>query len=156
MEKILFRPATEKDAAQLAGLRALMQCEVNGVEAKTVTPQYRKDLVIYFREALLKNEIYCAVAEIEGKLIAANGLVLYRKPPSMNGKVGLNGYVSNVYTLPEYRGRGIAQKLMQLLVDYARESGARLLHLGATSAGKAVYERVGFKDPEYVPLELRF
>jgi GNAT superfamily N-acetyltransferase len=61
-----------------------------------------------------------------------------------------------VYTLPEWRGRGIAGELMKLLVEHARSRQAEKLHLGATELGQGVYERVGFRAPSFMSLELRF
>ncbi len=149
-----FRLATLEDIPQLIELRILMQTEVNG--SNGAEAEYAEKLRGYFSRGLRDGGFVAAVAEAEGgKLVSANGLVVYRKPPSINGKTGSMGYVSNVYTRREFRNRGLATKLMETLIDYARENGVERLHLGATELGRGVYERVGFKVPKFVNLELR-
>jgi GNAT superfamily N-acetyltransferase len=81
---------------------------------------------------------------------------IYRKPPAIGFRSGLVGHVSNVYTRPEWRAKGLGTKLMQLLVDYARERDFDRLHLTATELGKGIYERVGFKPPRFPAFDLKF
>jgi GNAT superfamily N-acetyltransferase len=155
MPNPVFRLATLSDLPQLVELRVLMQKEVNNPSEKESGSAYVQSVTHYF-ERNLRNESYVsAVAVVDGKLVSANGLVVYSKPPSVTGGTGQVGYVTNVYTLPEWRGRGIAGELMKLVVEHARSNGVDKLHLGATDSGKGVYKRVGFKPPRFVPLELK-
>jgi ribosomal protein S18 acetylase RimI-like enzyme len=133
-----------------------MQKEVNPSKDPFSNPSYLEATRSYFARALAEGSYFSAVAEEGGLLLGANGMVLYDKPPSILGGVGRIAHVSNVYTLPEHRGRGIATRLMQLLVDRARREGADYMELGATDAGRSVYERVGFKTSRFPSLELRF
>jgi GNAT superfamily N-acetyltransferase len=151
----VFRLATPADIDQLAVLRFLMQKDVNGLVDQDGNAKYLDEVKAYLLRALLAGSYFSAVAEVEGSLVAANGAVLYEKPPSLTAQSGIVGYITNVYTRPEWRGRGIGTELMKLLVQEARVRGACKLHLGTTSAGKGVYERVGFKPPNYEALELR-
>jgi ribosomal protein S18 acetylase RimI-like enzyme len=155
MQKIKFRMATADDVDQLIGLRILMQCEVHHKSTDQVDSEYRQVLRDYFIQNLQSGIYASAVADNDGCLVSANGLIIYQKPPSITGGRGLTGYISNVYTLPEFRKRGIASELMNLLIKYSQDSGLDKLHLGATEDGKDVYERVGFKFPTSAPLELK-
>ncbi len=151
----IYRLATVDDLAQLVELRVLMQREVNNPKESDVGPAYLEAVHNYFAQNLSSGGYVSAVAEIGGKLVSANGLVIYTKPPSVNGGTGRMGYLSNVYTRSEVRGRGIASELMKLITEYARLNGVDRLHLGATDLGKGVYLRAGFQPPRFTPLELR-
>ena len=155
MSKFIYREARLSDVPQLVELRVLMQCEVNSFEISEVSPNFTSLSEKYFTKALMDQSYFSAVAELNGRLVSANGLVIYEKPPSINGLSGRVGYVTNVYTFPEYRGKGIAGELMQMLVQFAKKSNVAKLHLGATSSGKRVYERVGFNAVKFEALELK-
>lgn len=132
-----------------------MQKEVNPAGAAAMAPDYPETVARYFTDAISNGSYVSAVAELDGRLVSANGLIIYNKPPSITDGIGRVGYISNVYTRPELRGRGIAGELMNLIVDYAREAKLDKLHLGATDSGLGVYERVGFKAPGFPQLEMK-
>jgi len=52
--------------------------------------------------------------------------------------------VVNVYTAPEWRGRGVARSLMQALMAWAAASGCDRVVLHASDAGRHLYESLGF------------
>jgi len=151
----LFRLATITDINQLVELRLAMQIEVNGPRDASVLKAYRDSVLEYFDRALRQGSYVSAVADVSGKIVSANGLIFYEKPPSLTGAYGRVGYVTNVYTAPEWRGKGLASELMRLVVEHARSVGTDKLHLGATDAGIGVYERVGFKPVRFPALELK-
>ncbi len=156
MKDILFRSATLEDVNQLVNLRFMMIGETNGIDPNQRTPEFEKLIRDYFLESLSNKNYFGSVAEVDGLLVSNNGLVLYRKPPSFKGTTGIVGYVTNVYTIPEFRNRGIANELMKLLVAYAKNAGASKIHLGTTDEGRRLYEKQGFKDVTFPTLELRF
>jgi len=53
--------------------------------------------------------------------------------------------VVNVYTEPEWRGRGIARALMKVLMEWAAGQGADRLVLHASDAGRPLYQSLGFE-----------
>src|SRR4051812_41468534 len=50
----------------------------------------------------------------------------------------------NVYTEPQWRGRGIARALMRELMRWAAEQGTDRVVLHASDAGRPLYESLGF------------
>ncbi len=52
--------------------------------------------------------------------------------------------VLNVFTEPEWRGRGAATLLMERLIEWARAERIVRVVLHASPAGRPVYERTGF------------
>lgn len=153
---MIFRAATLEDISELVNLRFMAILETNGIDQNQRTPEFEKKVQEYFIEGLSNQTYFGAVAEQDGQLVSNNGLVLYRKPPSFKGSTGIVGYVTNVYTKPQFRKMGIATELMKLLIAYAKSTGATKIHLGATDDGRPLYEKHGFKDVAIPALELRF
>ena len=50
----------------------------------------------------------------------------------------------NMYTKPEYRRKGIARKLLSLLVDEAQHKNITAICFEATEMGLPLYEAFGF------------
>jgi GNAT superfamily N-acetyltransferase len=66
--------------------------------------------------------------------------------------LGPEAIVLNVYTDPAFRRRGLAEKLMEHVIDWAREAGIGRLVLHASTAGRPLYEKLGFEQTN----EMRF
>lgn len=156
MKDIIFRTASVDDISELVKLRFMAILESGGVEQNQRTPEFEKTVHDYFKESLSNQTYFGAVAELDGRLISNNGLILYKKPPAFKGTTGIVGYVTNVYTMPDFRNQGIASELMKLLITFAKKSGATKIHLGTTEDGRKLYEKHGFKDLAIQGLELRF
>jgi len=57
-------------------------------------------------------------------------------------------YIRMVGVHPDYRGRGICRQLMQMVLDYARQSGEKILGLHTSEVmedAMHVYEKMGFR-----------
>jgi GNAT superfamily N-acetyltransferase len=66
------------------------------------------------------------------------------------------GYVTNVYTRPEYRGLNIGSKLMDYVKDWATEIDFEILIVWPSSKAVNFYERKGFKsDNDVMELVIR-
>ena len=65
-----------------------------------------------------------------------------------------NAYVNAVYVKPAYRRRGIASRLMQLVVAWARERNCRSVRLRASEDGRFLYESLGFHEGREMELDL--
>jgi GNAT superfamily N-acetyltransferase len=81
----------------------------------------------YFLEALPANAIVVWVAEAQGTIVATSGLIFSQKPPSERNLTGLEAYLLNMYTVPAWRGQGIATRLYWLLgtsVPRTEENGS--------------------------------
>lgn len=50
----------------------------------------------------------------------------------------------NLYTHPDYRKKGIATKLLDLIIDEVKSRGIRIVTLETTEMGRPLYEKYGF------------
>jgi GNAT superfamily N-acetyltransferase len=53
-----------------------------------------------------------------------------------------------MYTLPGFRGKGVAGKILSLLIEKAKENNCCKVYLNASNMGKPLYQKNGFTDVE--------
>lgn len=64
--------------------------------------------------------------------------------PTEEHPTGKRGHVMNVYTNPDYRRQGIGRKMMEMLIDEAKERGVTHISLDASPDGAKLYKSLGF------------
>ncbi len=116
-----------------------------GYEPNTDIDQSLRD---FFGGKFRENSIVEWLGEEDGKIVATAAVIFMTYPPSFRYPTGVRGYITNVYTAPEYRGRGIATSMLKRVKDEARSRGIRKLILMASDHGKPVYLRFGFVESE--------
>jgi GNAT superfamily N-acetyltransferase len=144
--RITFRVASVADIEALADLRWQMSAEY---EAGDVTyEQY----VAAFREAitdeLARGRYRAWLAEADGRPVACTALIWWPMPPNLDDLRRRRGYVSSVFTHPEYRGQRLARTLMEMLITEARALHITKLLLNSSTMGRPLYESMGFIVPE--------
>lgn len=105
----------------------------------------------YFSEPVLAKEIanekdFCFFAEIDGKPVGyLRFMEDYSGFPLMQKWKALE--LKRIYVLSEYRGKGIAQKLMGFILDYATANQYEVVWLGVWEhnlRAQKFYEKYGF------------
>jgi ribosomal protein S18 acetylase RimI-like enzyme len=90
------------------------------------------------------------VAETEGEIVSHVFIGLIDKIPRPIRQDRWLGYVTNVYTRPEHRGRGIGTALLEHVTSWAAEQQVELLIVWPSDESLGFYERAGFssgRDP---------
>jgi GNAT superfamily N-acetyltransferase len=85
------------------------------------------------------------VADDASTVVAATGLTVLDRRPYPGNLTGLDGYVTNMFTLPAYRRRGLARQLLEYLIAHARQVGIKRLFLESSREGQPLYEEFGFR-----------
>jgi ribosomal protein S18 acetylase RimI-like enzyme len=134
------------DVDPLVNLRLAFLAEVSGATGSD--PVLRDSLTEYFSKMIPSNEFIGFLAVADSTIIATSGLVFHRHPPSNRNPTGREAYIMNMYTLPEYRRRGIATRLLQMLIDHARQNDCGKISMHALPKGRSIYVNAGF-----VPIE---
>lgn len=106
------------------------------------------ELQKYFDISLKNGSLILWIAEENETIIATSGICFYQLPPSYSNPTGKNAYLTNMFTINEYRCKGIASDLLKLVVEEARKQGYKVVRLHSSKQGKSIYERFGFKDSE--------
>lgn len=108
---MIYRKANEEDIDQIIQLRVNLLIE----EAATIPANIDVELHNYFHDELNKT-IVVMIAEEHNEIVSTSSVIFQKYPPAFNNKEGMRAYVANVYTLPEYRRKGINTKLMDKIV----------------------------------------
>lgn len=84
-----------------------------------------------------------AVAELEGKIVGATTLFIESK---FIHEGGLVGHIEDVVVNKEYQGQKIGEKIMNYLIEIAKNRGCYKTILDCTDDVKPFYEKLGFKQ----------
>lgn len=144
MTELIFRKATERDIPTICALRKAQLIDEGAAE----TPDIDPELAAFFTDGFSSGRFFELFAEEDGKTAATAALCFYDYPPSFSNKSGRIAYVTNMYTAPEFRHRGIATKLLSMLEAEAKSRGITVMRLGASKLGRPVYEKFGFRQDD--------
>ena len=81
-------------------------------------------------------------------------MVLLAYPPHPLDPRSRRPFVVNMYTEPEHRRRGLAQRLMEAMIAWSRREGYASLFLHASDAARPLYEARGFEPTNEMRLKL--
>ena len=84
----------------------------------------------------------------DNAIIATSGLCFCQLPPNCFNTSGNTAYVTNMFTLKEYRRRGIASALVEKILFEARSLGFSVVRLHASSDGHGLYSKFGFTQTD--------
>jgi GNAT superfamily N-acetyltransferase len=91
----------------------------------------------------------------DGDYVAASGALKFTDwLPRPDGQRRGLVYVHSVYTVPEYRRRGLARQILNAMIAYCRDNGWPRITLHASDLGRGLYEDLGFKPTNEMRLVL--
>lgn len=155
MMNIEYGIATKEDIDELIRLRIAYMMDDFGSVSAEERAGMEKQLPDYFARKL-GSELIAFVARDEGKIVSVAYLHIIEMPANSILLNGLYADVLSVYTEREYRGKGLATKLMQNLIAYGKEIGLGRIDLSATKEGYPIYAKLGFTEPEHRYTEMRY
>ncbi len=152
-----IRLAAPEDAPQLAELRWDFRCEYEAPPAPTAEAraEFLSVCTEFIRAGLACGRWAAWVAEEEGLIVSQLFLQRIPKIPKLSNLAPEFGYITNVYTRPEWRGRGIGAQVMQQTKDWARAEGLEMLVLWPAEGREAFYQRAGFHPDESLELDFK-
>jgi len=140
-----FNWATPDDADLLADLRVEMRRERETRPCPMSEEEFRERNAEFFRRALADGSFLSCVAWAGGEAAACSGLSLELHPPTYANPGGRIGYVTNMYTRPAWRKRGLAGMLLDRIVAEAARRGCTQIELNAAPMGRRIYLAHGFR-----------
>lgn len=141
-----YKRADQKDIEKLVRMRMEYLKEDFGELNDDMRQSIVQTLPDYFNSHLNK-DVFAYIAE-EEVAVGTAILVFCEKPANPNFITGRTGLVMNVYTSKEFRRRGIARKLMEMLLEDARNMKLDCIELQATECGYELYKKLGFKEKQ--------
>ncbi|MBO7327991.1 MAG: GNAT family N-acetyltransferase, partial [Lentisphaeria bacterium] len=138
-----FRFVRSDDAELLAQLRINMRRERETAPPPENEEAFLQANVEFFRKAVSDGSYVGIIAEENGVPAGTGGICLHIHPPSYSVPNGKSACLLNMYTCPEFRGQGIAGKILAALVAKAREEDCCKVFLNASDMGKPLYQKFG-------------
>ena len=145
MADFVFDKANIDDLDSLVGLRIAYLLEDHGTIPQEKLTKISEKLPVYFRKHL-NNDLFIYTAKSENEIVSCCFLIVTEKPSNLSFINGVVGTVMNVYTKPEYRRKGLAGKLLKMLLADSEKMGLDYVELKATDSGYNLYKSIGFKD----------
>lgn len=152
---ILFGEASKDDIKELVRLRIAYMIDDFGGVSNHERECMEKQLPDYFNRKL-GNELIAFIAKDDNRIVSVAYLHIIEMPANSILLNGLYGEVLNVYTEPEYRGKGLCTQLIKNLIEYGKKRGLGRVDLSATKEGYPIYKKVGFVDKEHRYTDMRY
>ncbi|MFF2019223.1 GNAT family N-acetyltransferase [Paenibacillus sp. NPDC058177] len=136
---MLFRKASTTDIPQLIKFRKILL----GHEDNSNMDEIFSD---YFDSSLSDKSLVVWVADDDGVAVSTVCFCLCRFVPRFDNPSGLVAYMTNVYTIPNYRRQGIVSKLVSEAIDDLRTQGIKKILLHSSDMAIPLYESLGFVE----------
>jgi ribosomal protein S18 acetylase RimI-like enzyme len=155
MQHISYRKLGKDEIDLIINNRIAFLYELQGKPSPDRELKLRETLAGYFRKALQDGSFVGWIAEVDNKIAGSGGMVIQQIPGHFNIISGRIGYILNIYTLPEYRNRGIASGIVDRLIEEGEQLGLDKVYLHASQDGIEIYRKKGFCEPDLPELELK-
>ena len=143
-ESLLYRRAGSHDRELLTRLRLEVLRAANGLEEDVDLSLTELESRRYYETCFLEDS-HAAWLVFDGEEVVGTGAVsFYQVMPTYHNPSGKKAYIINMYTRPDYRRRGIAYRVLELLTAEAEMRQIDAVTLEATAAGRPLYEAFGF------------
>ena len=143
-ESLLYRRAGSHDRELLTRLRLEVLRAANGLEEDVDLSRTELESRCYYETCFLEDS-HAAWLVFDGEEVVGTGAVsFYQVMPTYHNPSGKKAYIMNMYTHPDYRRRGIAYRVLELLTAEAEMRQIDAVTLEATAAGRPLYEAFGF------------
>jgi len=140
---LAIRPATEGDAAALAAQRVAMFREMG--QTPVAGPlAFEHQSAAAFADSIARGVCFAWLADTGRGFAGSVAMLIYPRLPSPALAATREGYLLNVYTVPDWRGQGVATALVATAITKARALGLARVRLHATAQGQPIYAAAGF------------
>ena len=135
-----YRRLTPDDLDIFISMR-INQLREEGAKEET---DLRPALLDHYTRHMADGTFVSWLAVDDGKIVGTSGMSFVEKPPYFGCPSGKIGLLSSMFTDPQYRRRGIARKLLSLVVEEARNYGCGTVQITASDMGVLLYTDFGF------------
>lgn len=155
---LIYKKAMLEDIDILTETRIEVLKAANQLSDDTDMSEVKKHSYDYYQKAL-RDGTHIAYLVFDGSRFAgAGGVSFFQVMPTYHNPSGKKAYIMNMYTRPGYRRRGIAYKILDMLIRDTKSKGITAISLEATAMGRPLYEKYGFikmKDEMELPEKMQ-
>ena len=141
---ITFRKITVNDLEVFIKMR-INQLREEGAKEDINLEAALKD---YYLRHLSDGTFISWLALDNDRIIGTSGMSIVEKPPYFGCPSGKIGLLSNMFTDPSYRRKGIAKTLLSKVIDEAKTQGCGTVQITASNMGVLLYSDYGFEKNE--------
>ncbi len=141
---LTYKKATLEDIDILTATRIEVLRAANKLSDDVDMSEVKKQSYDYYNKALRNGTHIAYLVFDKSRVIGAGGVSFFQVMPTYHNPSGKKAYIMNMYTSPEYRRKGIAYKVLDMLVKDAKSMGILAISLEATVMGLPLYEKYGF------------
>lgn len=149
------KSAAMEDIFQVTELRMSYLKEAYGGLSAEEERTIRKNNIKYLK-GNLNHKCFIVFVRENGILCSCAYLNIMEKAANLRFMNGIYGEIYGVFTLPEYRGRGMATELMKLLIKKGEELQLPFIRLDSSAKGYHLYKRIGFQEVDADYKEMRY
>lgn len=147
-----YRIAAKDDIDILMAVRLEMLRKVNDLSDDY---QFSNELIEKSRNYFSEGKQTTVLAIQDSIVIGCASISYIEIMPTYSHPTGKRAHLMNVYTRADYRRKGIARKLVRMLIKEAKEKGVTEISLDSTDLGRELYESLGFcKSDECMVMNL--
>jgi GNAT superfamily N-acetyltransferase len=146
---LIIRQMDYHDINQLIQMRYDFTAEYKELEAG-LFEAFSEECRAFFEEMLHSNRWVAWVADVDGRIVSHIFVQIIDTIPRPGRDKSPYGYVTNVYTIPEYRSKGIGSKIIREVKQWAKSNGLTFLMVWPSEASVEFYERFGFRHAKEV------
>lgn len=136
-----------EDVESFLHLRLKLFYELQEIERDDDVEKLKNSTMEYYLKNIDKTLITYGVIE-KDKIVSIGSLCLFERISYIENLSGKEGYILNIYTLPEYRKKGYGKEITKKLIEYSKDIGIKRLWLNTSNEGKKLYSKLGFKNKE--------
>ncbi len=110
-------------------------------------PDFEEKMRYYYSTRIRAGDGIILIASFDDKAVGFIDAHLKERPPIFKQRV--QGYIANVFVLPEVRGKGIGRKLVEGAIVWLRDQGALDVELSVAErneSGRSFWQNLGFRD----------
>jgi GNAT superfamily N-acetyltransferase len=138
-----IRLAASKDIDQLVRMRWDFTLEYNP-DILAVYTDFHAECSVFLKEAMDSGKWFIWVADLNGRVVSHIYIELIYKVPRPGRITQPFAYMTNVYTLPEYRAQGIGSSIMQAIEAWGREKQLEFIMVWTSNESIPFYGRNGY------------
>ena len=146
---LIYKKADLSDIDMLTETRIEVLRAANRLSADVDMSEVRRELYAYYERALANNTHTAYLVYDGNAVVGAGGVSFFQVMPTYHNPSGNKAYIMNMYTHPDYRRKGIAFKVLDMLVKECYARNITAISLEATDMGRPLYEKYGFIKMEH-------
>jgi len=121
--------STINDIDNLVELRTKLLNDVHDNTENYNWRKYSRILKTYYNDVLLDRTAIAFLSEKNGNIVAMSMMCFCNVVPSLFNLEGKLAFITDMYTLLEYRNKGLGMDLLNNIMEYAKTLGYKLANV---------------------------